>query len=172
MKVHIYNKSLHLPLELCHHLTLTQCRHLQSPLTGKTSLVKPNSTIDSWIFCGTFVIYPIPSRITPASTPSRPLSLLLMISSITALSRALMLDQPLSECNGEPNSALKLQGSLHYFEVESLDGVSLSSSLLANMLTNHSPIIAKPPHSPDPPFIEPNEPPKTRQRINVSALSY
>jgi hypothetical protein len=63
-----------------------------------------------------------------------------------------------------------LRGSPDHFEVESTDGVSVSSRLLAEVISNHPNVgmkLSRPPESP-----ADNAPPKKRQRVDISTLAY
>ncbi|KAG9105477.1 hypothetical protein FRC07_009251, partial [Ceratobasidium sp. 392] len=63
------------------------------------------------------------------------------------------------------------RGNPHHFEVELTDGVTLSSKLLVDMLTDSPNVSVKRSRSPELPAVE-ALPPGKRQKVDISALDY
>jgi hypothetical protein len=68
------------------------------------------------------------------------------------------------------NSSNELKRSSDHFEVESTDGVSLSSNILAGLITDLPTIDRRHSLSPDPVLVA--QPSRKRQRVDVSTIVY
>ncbi|KAG8791449.1 hypothetical protein FRC12_009158 [Ceratobasidium sp. 428] len=80
-------------------------------------------------------------------------------------------DTELTPRDAELEVSLVAMGSLHHFEAELSDEVSLSSKLLLGLISDRSSISVKRSSSPEP-FVIDAQPPQKRQPVDVSTVGY